>query len=132
MAHLSQSRHVAATADAVYDLVSDLPRMGEWSPECERVTWRGDATGPAVGARFIGWNRKGGVRWFTWGEVVAADRGRHFAFDVTFGPVSVARWAYVFTPDVDGSGCTVTEEWTEHRPRLVGWVSEYRRGVHAH
>lgn len=119
MAHLRVSRHVEAPAEVVYDLVADLPRMGEWSPETERVLWRGDATGPEVGARFIGWNRKGVVRWFTYGEVVTAERGRRFAFEVTVGPIKVARWEYVLEPDADGAGCTVTEEWTERRPRFA-------------
>lgn len=130
MAHLSRSRHVDASADAVYDLVADLTRMGEWSPECERVTWRDGATGPAVGARFVGWNRKGAVRWFTHGEVVAAERGRRFAFEVALGPVALARWEYLFAPDA-GGGCTVTEEWTERRPRVVGWVSDRLEGDRA-
>jgi uncharacterized protein YndB with AHSA1/START domain len=119
MAHLRISRHVAAPAEVVYDLVADLPRMGEWSPETERVLWRGDATGPAVGARFIGWNRRGAVRWFTQGEVVEAERGHRFAFEITLGPVKVARWEYVLEPDADGQGCTVSEEWTERRPRFA-------------
>lgn len=118
MAHLRETRHVDATPDVVYDLVADLPRMGEWSPECERVQWRGGATSAVRGARFIGWNRAGAVRWFTYGEIVAADRGRTLAFEVTFGPVKVARWEYFFVPDDDGDGCTVVEEWTDRR----GWV----------
>lgn len=123
MADLSGSRHVDAPAELVYDLVSDLPRMGEWSPECERVTWQGGATGPAVGARFIGWNRSGAVRWCTWGEVVVAERGRRFAFEVTVGPVRVSRWEYVLEADGRGA-CTVTEEWTSRRPRVVGWATD--------
>ncbi|MEP7191775.1 MAG: SRPBCC family protein, partial [Actinomycetota bacterium] len=39
MVDLRESLTVAAPADLVYGLVADLPRMGEWSPECERVTW---------------------------------------------------------------------------------------------
>lgn len=115
MADLRETRHVDAPPEALYDLVSDLPRMGEWSPECERVTWQGGATGPVKGARFIGWNRSGALRWCTWGEVVSADRGRSFAFEVTVGPLKVARWEYFFIPDGDGAGCTVVEEWTDRR-----------------
>lgn len=109
-----------ASPDAVYDLVADLSRMGEWSPECERVSWRGGATGAVKGARFIGWNRAGAVRWFTYGEVVAAERGRNLAFEVTLGPVKVARWEYFLVPDCEGRGCTVIEEWTDRRGQLSG------------
>jgi hypothetical protein len=119
MADLQESLTVAAPADLVYSLVADLPRMGEWSPECDRVTWRGGATCAAAGAQFIGHNKAGAVRWMTQGEVVVAEPGRHLAFEITFGPLKIARWAYVIAPgDADPSGCTVTEEWTDRRP---GW-----------
>ena len=109
------STHVDAPAEIVYDLVADLPRMGEWSPECTAVKWRGGATGAAVGARFRGWNRRGPIRWFTDGEIVEAERGRALVFDVRGLGLRVARWAYRFEPDPAGTGCTVTEEWTDHR-----------------
>ena len=28
---------IAATPETVYDLVSDITRMGEWSPECDAL-----------------------------------------------------------------------------------------------
>jgi len=119
MADIRESLVVAAPADAVYDLLSDLPRMGEWSPECERVTWRSGAVSAAKGAQFLGHNRAGSIRWITQGEVVTAERGRHLAFEITLGPVKVARWEYFIVPDdADPSTCTVVEEWTDRRP---GW-----------
>lgn len=112
---VSVSTHVDAPAEEVYDLVADLPRMGEWSPECTSAAWRGGATSAVVGARFRGWNRKGPIRWFTDGVVVEAERGRALAFDVRGLGLPVARWAYRLEPDAGGVGCTVTEEWTDHR-----------------
>ena len=117
MADVRESLAVAATADTVYDLVADLPRMGEWSPECERVTWRGGATCAERGAQFLGHNRAGSIRWMTQGEVVTAERGRHLAFEIRFGPLKVARWEYFIVPDdADPTSCTVVEEWTDRRP----------------
>ena len=52
------TRTVAAPAEAVYALVSDVTRMGEWSPECYRCTWLDGGTGPRQGARFKGWNKQ--------------------------------------------------------------------------
>ena len=119
MADVRESLAVAAPADAVYDLVADLPRMGEWSPECERVTWRGGATSAVSGAHFLGYNRAGLIRWMTQGEVVTAESGRHLAFEISFGPLRIARWEYFIVPDdADPSTCTVVEEWTDRRP---GW-----------
>jgi hypothetical protein len=114
MPDLSESITVSAPALSVYDLVSDLPRMGEWSPECTRVTWSSRTPGPAVGARFVGHNRVGAVRWFTFGRVVDAVPGQRFSFLIHFGPIPVSLWSYDFKDA--GSGCEVTESWTDHRP----------------
>ena len=117
MADLRESLTVDASADLVYDLVADLPRMGEWSPECERVTWRGRATCSAEGAKFFGHNRAGVVRWVTQGEVVTVVPGRNLAFEISFGLLKVARWEYFVVPDdADPLTCTVVEEWTDQRP----------------
>lgn len=132
MADLRKSLKIAAPADAVYDLVADLPRMGEWSPECERVTWRGGATRAAAGAHFLGHNRAGVIRWTTQGEVVAAERGRRLAFEISFGPMRIARWEYVFDGDAaDPSTCTVVEEWTDRRSGWYRAVAEKAFGRRA-
>jgi uncharacterized protein YndB with AHSA1/START domain len=128
MADLRESLTVAAPADLVYDLIADLPRMGEWSPECERVTWRGGATRAAQGAQFIGHNRAGVMRWMTQGEVVTAERGRRLAFEISFGPLKIARWEYVITPGADPRACTVTEEWTDRRPSLYRGAADRALG----
>ena len=47
---------IEASADALYAMVSDLPRIGAWSPECERVDWEGDVTVPVEGTTFVGHN----------------------------------------------------------------------------
>ncbi|MGH9106274.1 MAG: SRPBCC family protein [Acidimicrobiales bacterium] len=73
------SVHIQASPEAVYALVSAMPRMGGWSPECYRCGWaHGD--GPSVGAELKGYNRVGPVRWTAEGRVTAAERGREFAF----------------------------------------------------
>lgn len=103
---------IDAPPEAVYDLVSDITRMGQWSPECVRCTWLGGASGAAVGARFRGWNRRGPALWFTTSRVVEAERGKVFSFEVK---QSGARWTYRFEPH-DG-GTLVTEERTFWRDR---------------
>ncbi len=50
--HDSVSIDIAAPPEKVYALVSDITRMGEWSPECRSCRWADEATGPTVGARF--------------------------------------------------------------------------------
>src|SRR5206468_4094224 len=93
---------IAADPVKVYNLVSDLPRMGEWSPENTGGRWVGGATGPAVGARFRGTNRHGVAVWMTGVTVTAADPGQRFAFDVDFLGVPISTWEYTFAEDADG------------------------------
>lgn len=114
---VSVSRHIHAPAEKVFDLVADMPRMGEWSPENTGGTWQGGATGPSVGAKFKGTNAAGKHRWSTTVTVVECERPSRFAFEVTSGPVKVARWAYAIAPTAEG--CEVTESWVERRPALV-------------
>jgi hypothetical protein len=73
---------IAASRDRVYDVLSDVTRMGERSPECYRCEWLDDATVPVPGARFRGHNRLGVLRWTTTCTVTKAERGREFAFTV--------------------------------------------------
>lgn len=125
----SATTEVAAPADDLYAMVSDVTRMGEWSPEATGGTWLKGATGPAVGSRFRGRNRLGVRRWFTDNEVVEADVGRAFAFRTTSGPLAVSLWRYRFEPSADGSSTTVTEEWTDERGALVRWGGRLLTGV---
>ncbi|MFI6831319.1 SRPBCC family protein [Kribbella sp. NPDC050241] len=120
MADLAESIAVGASAGRLYGLVSDLPRMGEWSPECTRVSWASGTPGPVVGARFVGHNRVGALRWGTQGRVVEAEPGRRFAFWIHFGPVPISLWAYEFAATADG--CEVTESWTDRRPVVMRTV----------
>ncbi len=109
--------HVDAPAEAIYALVTDVRSMGRWSPECTGARWLGGAAGPAVGARFVGFNRHGLAHWFTRCEVTAAEPGHHFEFQVK---ESGMVWGYRFVPSPDGAGTDVTEYRTEvRRPGVV-------------
>jgi hypothetical protein len=121
-ADVSVSREVGATPDRVWGLVADLPRMGEWSNENVGGRWRGDATGPAPGARFRGANRNGIRRWSTNVVVTEATPGRRFAFRVTSMGIPISEWSYEVEP-ADG-GCRVTESWCDARP---GWFKPVAR-----
>lgn len=107
------TKFIAASPEQVYALVSDLPRMGEFSPENTGGKWVKGATGPAVGARFVGTNAKGKLRWTTLVKVTEATPGKAFSFDVTAAGMGVAGWGFVLTP-ADG-GTEVTQWWDDHR-----------------
>ena len=71
---------VDAAPEAIYDLVTDVTRMGEWSPECVGCDWIDGANGPVPGARFRGRNRHRLARWSTRPRVVTANRPKEFMF----------------------------------------------------
>ena len=115
-AEVSVRIHIDASPGAVYDLVADVARMGEWSPEAT-----GAVRAPAAlsaGDRFIGSNRRGPIRWYTQCTVLRADRGDVFAFDVDAGPIPLSRWTYTFT-EAPAGGTVVTETWLDRRDGLV-------------
>jgi hypothetical protein len=120
-------QRIAASPDDLYARVSEDPPMGRGSPETHAGRGVKGATGPAVGARFRGANRAGWRRWSTSCTVVAADPGRRFAFDVSFGPMPVARWSYDFEPE--GDGTKVTETWDDRRLGAFRQVSKVVMGV---
>jgi len=121
------SKDVAAPAEVAYAMVSDVTRMGEWSPECKAVEWLKESTGPIVGARFRGTNENGKKTWSTDAVIIDADPGKRFAFDVHVGPVKVARWSYDFVST--DAGCTVTETWTDRRNVLIRSLGKPLGGV---
>jgi hypothetical protein len=101
----SASIVIASSPDELYELVSDVTRMGKWSPVCKECWWD-EGAGPEVGSWFTGRNELPDRSWETRSEVVTADRGREFAFVVNG---SWTRWGYTFAP-VE-SGTELTESW---------------------
>lgn len=105
---------IAAPPEKVYDLVADVTRMGEWSPECVRAEWLAGATAAAEGARFHGYNKAGTFEWDLPCEVVAAERGRIFSFRAPADFDQASTWTYSFEA-VEG-GTSLTESF--HAPLL--------------
>jgi hypothetical protein len=121
------TRVITAPADLLYDIVGDLPRMGELSPENTGGVWLDGATGPAVGARFRGTNSNKNKHWATIVTIDEADRGRALAFRVGVGPMKIARWTYTFEPVDDGT--RVTETWTDLRNWMAKKIGGAASGV---
>jgi uncharacterized protein YndB with AHSA1/START domain len=127
-ATVSVTATINAPADLVWDLISDVTRMGEWSPETSSCRWLGEPAGPQVGARFAGTNEYRGNRWRTVCTVTAAERGREFAFDVTGARVlSVATWRYELRPN--DAGCEVVESWADRRGAFLRWHGRRVQGI---
>jgi uncharacterized protein YndB with AHSA1/START domain len=124
---LRVERPIAAAPTAAWELIADITRMGDWSPETTSAQWTGESNGPTVGARFKGTNQMGSKKWRSDCVVTACVPGKRFAFDVKAGPFKVAGWAYEFAPA--DSGCLVTELWEDHRGALMTWISPVITGT---
>jgi hypothetical protein len=120
---------MAAPADAIWELLSDVTKIGRYSPETFEAEWLDGASGPAVGAKFRGHVKRNGrgPTYWTKCEVTASDPGREFAFGVITGGRTLNVWRYQLEPA--GDGTDVTESFTLARTRalrlywaLLGWA----------
>ncbi|GAA2739994.1 SRPBCC family protein [Kitasatospora cinereorecta] len=128
-------RRISAAPDAVYAVVSDLPRSGEWSPECQGGAWVSGEPG-AVGSVFRGENLRSEdvvswapvVRgtWHTHAEVVAAEAGRTFRWAMQDSKGKAQQSVWGFDVAADGEGGTVLV----HHFRMDG-ATEGIRGITA-
>jgi len=98
---------IEAPPDRIWDLVSDVTRIGEFSPETFEAQWLDGADGPRPGARFRGHVRRNGrgpVYWTTC-TVTAAEPGREFAFSVAgLGGATANTWRYRLEPALADDG----------------------------
>lgn len=101
----TESVDVAVAPDALYDLVSDVTRTGEWSPVCVSCWWD-EGDGPRAGAWFTGRNVTPSRTWETRSLVTVADRGREFTFLVGG---RLVRWSFGF--EAAPGGTRLTEAW---------------------
>lgn len=116
---VSGSIAIAAEPKTVFGLVTDLPRMGEWSPENTGGAWQDGATAAAIGVRFLGnnVNAEAGKKWDVAVEVTELDEPKRFVFRTVFKGMTLAHWIYEIEPTE--TGCTVTETWIDTRNRAM-------------
>ena len=113
------SLHMDAPPQKVWALVSDVTRIGEFSPETFEARWTRGSTGPEVGASFKGHVRRNGVGPTYWSpcQVTACVPNELFEFAVGTDQVTVNNWGYRLEPD--GTGTRVTEYFRlEPKPYL--------------
>jgi hypothetical protein len=120
---------MAAPAEKIWDLVSDVTKIGRYSPETFEAEWLEGATGPAVGAKFRGHvkrNGKGPIYWITC-TVLVSEPGREFAFGT--GPADKPMNVWKYRLERSGDGTDVTESfqladqiWLNLYWALLGWT----------
>ena len=96
----------------VWALVSDITKMGDYSPEVMEAEWLDGASGPKLGARYRGHvrrNEKWPIYWTTC-EITDCVPDEVFEFAVMVGTRRVNTWRYVFS-EVDQGATDVTESF---------------------
>jgi uncharacterized protein YndB with AHSA1/START domain len=94
---------IDASPQAVWSVVSDLQRMGEWSPQCKKMKVFGGPVGK--GTRTLNINRKGLLVWPTSAKVVTFEPNKALAFRIVENKTI---WSYTLTPTANGT--TVVEK----------------------
>ena len=120
---------MAATPERVWSLVTDVTRIGRYSPETFEAEWLDGATGPAVGAKFRGHVKRNGrgPTYWTECEVVACEEPREFRFAVVNKGKVINTWAYRIEAKGDRVAVTESFELANLLPvriywALVGWA----------
>ncbi|MFT4200596.1 SRPBCC family protein [Gordonia sp. (in: high G+C Gram-positive bacteria)] len=99
---IEASTDISASPEAVWAVVSDLRRMGEWSPQCRKMIVRGNPIG--VGTTTININRRGALVWPTRAKVVRYEPNKAIAWRVAENHTV---WTYEIEPK--GKGVVLTE-----------------------
>ena len=116
--------NVQAPPEPIWDLVSDVTKIGRYSPETFEAEWIDGATGPAVGAKFRGHVRRNGrgpVYWTTC-TVIRCEPGREFAFGVGNGDKHLNVWSYTLEPKGDTTDVTESFELADNLGLKVYWA----------
>ena len=111
------TRVIAARPNAVWALVSDITRIGQWSSECYDCHWDSDEK-PGFGATFTGHNRLGDKEWSNQSTVVEWSPPEQLVWEVRltgpardlFGNDPFARWGFRIKQNDAGSILTQTTE----------------------
>lgn len=109
---------IAAPPPRVWQLVADIELMPSMSEELQAVEWLDGATGPAVGARFIGRSRHDALgEWATTSQVIQCKPPRVFAWAVENPENPTAIWRFRLEPH---DGGTELSEWMQMGPARSG------------
>lgn len=128
---LRASVPVSASPEQVYEVVSDLPRSSEWSPECRGGAWVVGEPG-RVGSVFrgenlraddvVGWAPLIRGLWHTEARITEADPGRTFRWMMLshVGSDQESLWGFDIEP-TDGGGSLLTHHF---------WMGRATAGIH--
>jgi len=111
---------------AVWELITDIPRMALLSPEVVHAAWLSADAG-VEGSRYTARNQHGPLRWEVNGEVVTARPMVEFSWVVGDAAHPSSTWTYELRPVAEGTRCVSTSS-TAAQPAWCGSWSSGRRG----
>ena len=123
--HDSVTVRIGASAQDVWDLVTDITRIGEFSPETFEAEWLDGTDRPKLGSRFRGHvkrNQRGPTYWSTC-EVTEYEHLRSFGFAVLVGDKPINNWRYDLEPVADGTDVTESFHLQETGVNKVYWAA---------
>jgi uncharacterized protein YndB with AHSA1/START domain len=112
--HESATVHIAAPPERIWELLSDVTKIGRYSPETFEAEWLEGATGPAVGAKFRGHVKRNGIGPTYWTTCTVREcvPGRAFTFGVGPSDKPLSIWGYHLEPNGDGTDVTESFDLT--------------------
>lgn len=124
--------YIEAPPEKVYAMLSDITRMGEWSPECYRCEWVDGTSSPSTGARFRGYSKSNWLKWSRLVEVRAAQPGKEFAFTTLTDLINKdsTNWRYTLEPSNGGTLLSESYEVTKKPSLPIRIVSFLARRPH--
>ena len=97
MKQIEQTIDVAAPPERVWALVSDLPRLSEWSPQVFKTFSRGTLQ---QGTQLFNINRRGILFWPTRSKIVRWDPGVEVAWKIL---ENTSTWSFTLEPTATGT-----------------------------
>lgn len=101
---------IEAPVARVWELVSDVRRMSEWSPQVTSTRLRAGFDDIALGTQFTNRNVNGEAVWTTHGEIVRFDVEREMAFRIEENWLV---WSFELEPTATGTRLTQRREQPE-------------------
>ena len=122
--HDSVTVHMDAPPEQVWGLISDVTRIGRYSPETFEAEWLEGATGPAAGARFRGHVKRNGKGPTYWASctVIESEPGRTFAFGVGSPEKPLNVWRYELQPAAGGTDVTESFQLADTAALRLYWM----------
>jgi hypothetical protein len=121
LTHDSVERYIEARPEALFDIIADVTRTPELTPDIVRCEWLDGASSAVVGARFKATNKQGrGPKWSNKPVLTAVEPGRAIAWARTEPFAGTVEWRYTFSPE--GTGTRVVESYEVTKAlTIVGW-----------